>query len=250
MPVPTPTSHRSRPESPRLGPGYPPGGDRPVGQRGRVRLPRRVVRPADRRVHGRYRDAGLRASCRSTGRWRWRAPSRVGRSRSSCSPSSPRTGAGRPRSPASACWPTSSRTRSTRSPPCPPVRTGSSTGPASASRWPRSVARSGWRREPTLHHPARPSRREHGHPAPGGGHDPLPAGVRGRGQPVDGRRPRTQGDGEVCGTAIETPMRATVRVTARNDLHVSGRSSRPRPIRGPRSARDGATRPMASVRTS
>ena len=32
----------------------------------------------------------------------------------------------------------------------------------------------------------------------------------------------TQGDGEVCGTAIETPMRATVRVTARNDLHVSG----------------------------
>jgi acetamidase/formamidase len=32
----------------------------------------------------------------------------------------------------------------------------------------------------------------------------------------------TQGDGEVCGTAIETPMRATVRVTARNDLHVTG----------------------------
>jgi acetamidase/formamidase len=32
----------------------------------------------------------------------------------------------------------------------------------------------------------------------------------------------TQGDGEVCGTAIETPMRATVRVTARNDLNVTG----------------------------
>jgi acetamidase/formamidase len=32
----------------------------------------------------------------------------------------------------------------------------------------------------------------------------------------------TQGDGEVCGTAIETPMRATVRVTVRNDLHLSG----------------------------
>jgi acetamidase/formamidase len=32
----------------------------------------------------------------------------------------------------------------------------------------------------------------------------------------------TQGDGEVCGTAIETPMRVTVRVTARNDLHVTG----------------------------
>jgi acetamidase/formamidase len=32
----------------------------------------------------------------------------------------------------------------------------------------------------------------------------------------------TQGDGEVCGTAIETPITATVRVTARNDLHVTG----------------------------
>ena len=32
----------------------------------------------------------------------------------------------------------------------------------------------------------------------------------------------TQGDGEVCGTAIETPMRALVRLTARPDLHVSG----------------------------
>jgi acetamidase/formamidase len=32
----------------------------------------------------------------------------------------------------------------------------------------------------------------------------------------------TQGDGEVCGTAIETPMRATVRLTVRKDLHLSG----------------------------
>ena len=31
----------------------------------------------------------------------------------------------------------------------------------------------------------------------------------------------TQGDGEVCGTAIETPMRALVRVTVRKDLHVT-----------------------------
>lgn len=30
-----------------------------------------------------------------------------------------------------------------------------------------------------------------------------------------------QGDGEVCGTAIETPMRATVRLTVRRDLHLS-----------------------------
>ena len=32
----------------------------------------------------------------------------------------------------------------------------------------------------------------------------------------------TQGDGEVCGTAIETPMRATVRLSVRKDLHVTG----------------------------
>ncbi len=31
-----------------------------------------------------------------------------------------------------------------------------------------------------------------------------------------------QGDGEVCGTAIETPMQATVRLTARPDLHLRG----------------------------
>ena len=30
-----------------------------------------------------------------------------------------------------------------------------------------------------------------------------------------------QGDGEVCGTAIETPMRARVRLTVRHDLHVT-----------------------------
>ena len=29
-----------------------------------------------------------------------------------------------------------------------------------------------------------------------------------------------QGDGEVCGTAIETPMRATVRLSVRKDIHV------------------------------
>jgi acetamidase/formamidase len=35
---------------------------------------------------------------------------------------------------------------------------------------------------------------------------------------VDGHA--AQGDGEVCGTAIETPMRATVRLTVRKDLQV------------------------------
>ncbi|HEX5039501.1 MAG TPA: acetamidase/formamidase family protein [Candidatus Limnocylindria bacterium] len=32
----------------------------------------------------------------------------------------------------------------------------------------------------------------------------------------------TQGDGEVCGTAIETPMRALVRLSVRKDLRVTG----------------------------
>ena len=32
----------------------------------------------------------------------------------------------------------------------------------------------------------------------------------------------TQGDGEVSGTAIETPMRAVVRLTVRTDIHVTG----------------------------
>jgi acetamidase/formamidase len=31
-----------------------------------------------------------------------------------------------------------------------------------------------------------------------------------------------QGDGEVCGTAIETPMRALVRLTVRKDVHLTG----------------------------
>ena len=53
-----------------------------------------------------------------------------------------------------------------------------------------------------------------------------------------------QGDGEVCGTAIETPMRAVVRVTVRKDLHLTGpefldgRTSKRRPT-GRRYATDG-----------
>jgi acetamidase/formamidase len=55
----------------------------------------------------------------------------------------------------------------------------------------------------------------------------------------------TQGDGEVCGTAIETPMRATVRLTVRTDIAVSGPeflapAEPAREIRsGPRYATDG-----------
>src|SRR4029453_5692731 len=37
-----------------------------------------------------------------------------------------------------------------------------------------------------------------------------------------GDGPAAQGDGEVCGTAIETPMRALVRLTIRKDLHMTG----------------------------
>ncbi len=53
----------------------------------------------------------------------------------------------------------------------------------------------------------------------------------------------TQGDGEVCGTAIEAPMRATVRVTARNDLHVTGPEfeAAPDPWAGQRQGRRYAT---------
>ena len=60
----------------------------------------------------------------------------------------------------------------------------------------------------------------------------------------------TQGDGEVCGTAIETPMRALVRLTVRKDLHVT----RPEFLAAPdphAALRNGgaATRPTASGRT-
>ena len=55
----------------------------------------------------------------------------------------------------------------------------------------------------------------------------------------------TQGDGEVSGTAIETPMQALVRLTVRKDLHVTGpefeAASDPHAVlrNGPRYACDG-----------
>jgi acetamidase/formamidase len=55
----------------------------------------------------------------------------------------------------------------------------------------------------------------------------------------------TQGDGEVCGTAIETPMRARIRLTVRKDLHVTGpefeAAADPHAVlrNGPRYATDG-----------
>ncbi len=52
-----------------------------------------------------------------------------------------------------------------------------------------------------------------------------------------------QGDGEVCGTAIETPMRALVRLTVRKDLHLTGpeflTADVPAIARGRRYATDG-----------
>ena len=55
----------------------------------------------------------------------------------------------------------------------------------------------------------------------------------------------TQGDGEVCGTAIETPMRLLARLTVRKDVHVTGPEflAAPDPApelrSGPRYATDG-----------
>jgi len=49
----------------------------------------------------------------------------------------------------------------------------------------------------------------------------LPIGTPG-GRLSMGDGHAAQGDGEVCGTAIETLMRATVRLTVRKDLHVTG----------------------------
>jgi acetamidase/formamidase len=53
----------------------------------------------------------------------------------------------------------------------------------------------------------------------------------------------TQGDGEVCGTAIETPMHALVRLTVRKDVHVTGPEfiAAPDPNAGLRSGRRYAT---------
>ena len=54
-----------------------------------------------------------------------------------------------------------------------------------------------------------------------------------------------QGDGEVCGTAVETPMRVTVRLTVRKDLAVTGpefqtpAETAPEIRSGPRYATDG-----------
>ncbi len=55
-----------------------------------------------------------------------------------------------------------------------------------------------------------------------------------------------QGDGEVCGTAIETPMRARVRFTVRRTCTSAGRSSSRRRARRRSGRSDGGMRPTAS----
>jgi acetamidase/formamidase len=60
----------------------------------------------------------------------------------------------------------------------------------------------------------------------------------------------TQGDGEVSGTAIETPMRALVRLTVRKDLHLSGPEFRQPPTRTPSCGTGRATPPTVSAPTS
>ena len=133
------------------------------------------------------------------------------------------------------------------------VRTGWSSCPASASRSRRSAASSAWR-PPTrapLDDPARRPRRQHGHPPPDRRHDAVPAGLP-AGRPLLARATATppQGDGEVCGTAIETPMRAPLRLTVRKDLHVDGAGVPDRPDPLARATATGrTTRPTASGRT-
>ena len=93
---------------------------------------------------------------------------------------------------------------------------------ASASRSCRSAASSASRRKrAALDDPAGPPRRKHGHPPPDRRRDAVPAGLPRGARFSIGDGHAAQGDGEVCGTAIETPMRALVRLTVRKDLHLA-----------------------------
>ena len=243
----------ARPEPPRLGPGDPAGGDDRLRRGRRVRLPRRVLRAAERRVDHtptspRWTSTG---STRSPGRSRSRAPSRATRSRSTCSSSSPPTGAGPPRSRASGCWPTTSPTRLQGDAPRGRRRPGGVLArhpdPAGAVlRRDRRGAHGG----PAVDDPARRPRRQHGHPPPRRRLDAVPARLPARGAPVGGRRPRDAGRRRGLGDGDRDADARPMRLTVRKDLHVTRRSSSRRPIRTPRCATARATRPTASGRTS
>ena len=160
-------------------------------------LPRRLRRPAHGDLDGRRprRGSTSAGSTRSTGRSRSRARSPATRSRSTCSSSSPPTGAGRRASPASASWPTTSRTPTCGSPALPAT---GEPGRVPARR-PRpvvpfcgevGVAPAG---RPALDDPAGRLRRQHGHAPPDGRRDALPAGLPRRRPALDRRRPRRPG---------------------------------------------------------
>ena len=112
-------------------------------------------------------------------------------------------------SPASACSPTSSRTRRCTSghmTPRPwrrPLRPQGAGAAQAVRRQDRPGAR---RARPAQHRSAAPGRRQHGHPRPRRGRDLyLPVEVAG-GLFSIGDTHAAQGDGEVCGTAIESQM--------------------------------------------
>ena len=179
-----------------------------------ARSPRPPRRPTSR-------PSTSRASTRSPGRSTSRAPSPATSSRSSCSSSSRRTGAGPRASRASGCWRTTSRTAALRI-----TRLRDGVGellpgvriPLAPFCGVLGLASPG---EPRSTIPPTES---------GGNMDTrhltagsrlwLPVTVAGRAFSLgDGHA--AQGDGEVCGTAIETPMRAQVRLTVRKDVSVA-----------------------------
>ena len=123
------------------------------------------------------------------------------------------TGAGRRRSRASGCSPTTSPTRASGSRACRVPAGAPSSCPASASRSRRSAARSASRPPtgPLLDDPAGPPRRQHGHPPPDRRLDALPA-----------RLPRPA---RGCRWATATPPRATARCAGRRSRRRCGRTS-------------------------
>ena len=191
--------------------------------RRRIRRQRRRERPVDRQFDRRRRwPVDFSRVDQVCGPIPSRAPSRATRSRSSSSSSSPPSGDGPGSFRTSACWRMSSPIRRCGSPAW--TASMASCSPASASRSRRSAASSAWLRPTRGAHPTVPPDYF------GGNMDTkhLTAGTK-LFLPVSapgalllaGRGHAAQGDGEVCGTAIETSMRATLRLTVRKDLHVT-----------------------------
>ena len=217
--------HPAGPEPPRVGPGHPAGGDGRLGRARGVRLPRRVERAADGDVHhGRPGDARLRAGrpghrprARSTARepgdtlqvdvvdlepadWGWTATiPGFGLLADEFPDPFYKVTAVPGRTGHAEFWP---GIRVPLAPFCGEMGVAPANGPLSTI-------------PPDVH---------------GGNMDTrhlvvgstlfLPVFVPGARFSIgDGHA--TQGDGEVCGTAIETPMQAVVRLTVRKDVRVT-----------------------------